>query len=539
MRLTRQQNEAAKEFLSEMESHGKFHEGVCNCRKCRLERVGLKNINDIRKWLKKLFGDEVPAILDSEHQIRSGVLMPHIRFKKPYKGVVKGFLKKRVKADSYDSYCHCCGDINIDTTLQEEVKRKINQNPSLRRDEAHMALKKFVICDKCVKKYFGYCSVCGEVHTEGTRAINLDGSGVRVCMHCLDKLQKCAYCPNHTLKVGGEFDRWLGVDVYMRVNTKLDKKYHLCPTCAGRVQQITCSRCGHDTVTSNPDLVCGRCATFVRNVHEYSFKPQMEFFVTDDKAETGPRPDELTFGFEIELENEGRMHRNDASAQIRAVWPEDYFYCMHDGSLNSAERGLELVSMPCTYRYFNENANNWEKLFKEANKCDFFGDDRSRAGCHIHLNKPAFRTYHLYKFTQFIYHEDLRDLMLFIGNRVNKRDQTYWSFDKSVIGDVRKVAKERYNYQRQRPGGYGARRAAVNVCTHTVELRFFQSTHTVSMLRSYVQFALSAFIYTQDTSLKNFSLEGYLEFLSERRKEYHDLVERLVKTSKFKPYFIK
>jgi hypothetical protein len=273
-----------------------------------------------------------------------------------------------------------------------------------------------------------------------------------------------------------------------------------------------------------------------RLINNYTYKPDPKFFGTE-RPEAGT----LYFGVEHEFEVERNLYPNEFMVKVVAADKDKLFYGKQDGSLR---HGVELVSHPMTFEYFQEKyPAKVADLITTHAQVEWQG--AKQCGVHIHMSREAFgRPYHLYKFLHFIYSE--ADLVKFIAGREgcvihgdemcsydrdrygskmawNPKSRTH---EPSVNANVLDIARGKNTH--------APRYMAANVQNRTtIELRVFASTVNHLRMRAYVQFADAAFYFTREGRMKHrhanrvINRENFESYVEQNKDRYPDLLATL------------
>ena len=126
------------------------------------------------------------------------------------------------------------------------------------------------------------------------------------------------------------------------------------------------------------EYYCEQCYG-IGNLHEYGYRPPIEFFGDAAKSPF----------LGVELETDGG---DDRSGYVRALSRLDgfdtHFWMTKDASLNN---GVEITSHPCTLAYHaNELGELYEEIRDTALARHFKSHDGGRCGLHVHVNRDFF-----------------------------------------------------------------------------------------------------------------------------------------------------
>lgn len=504
-----------EDFINFFEQSSVFIEDECNCFICRKAKFNRNySMESLQSLCKDILGFS-PFLLDKNHlKFFSSQGTPYLIDINGSINIVLNMFKDILKIKEYSSLCFYCGKPNS--------KKNIGDGKN--------------VCEHCLNSFYSLCPICEEYHIEKKRIHFTNGKKEYVCLKCIKnkKIVSCNACGVYT-KIETAKSEWLKLNKYNHILENDNETVHnyMCKACTTNYNKVNCASCGKPYFHIRNEL-CDKCTIYEQPVHDWRYKPIFDYFI-DTKKEKYGAPN-LYFGLELEFENsENKIGRNLASRLIRSKWPEQFLYCVHDGSLESRDRGLELVSMPFTYKYFIAHEDDWINVLKQVRSCGFRGDGQPRAGCHIHMNKDMFHSFHLYKLCKFVFSEDNRDLILSASKRVNITDNDYWSFNPSRYGNEKDIAKFRKNnnviYD------YNNRRTAINVTDYTVEMRIFQSTTKLPILKSYIEFCIALYKFTRDYPPKNNSTRDFCAYLINNESLYTNIIKHLTEDKNMKGYF--
>jgi len=269
-----------------------------------------------------------------------------------------------------------------------------------------------------------------------------------------------------------------------------------------------------------------------RRIHNYSYKPDPRFFGTDRR-----QPSTLYFGIEHEFEVEKKMHPESFMELVEKQDKAGLLYGKSDGSL---KHGVELVSHPMTFEYFQEKyPAGVADLIAKHGQIEW--DGRRQCGVHIHMSRDAFgKPYHLYKFLHFIYSEPAlvqkiagREGCVIGGHEMCSYDRTLYG-SKMVADRKNKRAVASVDAQvldiARGKNMYAPRYMAANVSNRTtIELRVFASTVNHLRMRAFVQFADAAFYFTREGRMKHphasrvINRTNFEAYVEKNRNKYPDL----------------
>ena len=249
-------------------------------------------------------------------------------------------------------------------------------------------------------------------------------------------------------------------------------------------------------------------------VRAWDYRPELNFH---PPTPTNPKKP-LYIGVELETSFAGRSWRDGLSTWYRHEVDEDLIYIKSDSSV---ENGIEIVTHPFEPRWGLKNFpfEAFDSLIDTYNA----RESHQSCGTHVHMNKEAFTTAHLWKFMHV--HYRLPGFLKILGGR---EDGTYARFDDTDMTvmrqDMMRIVKEKdkgQDYERY---------VAVNLRNqHTVELRYPASGTSSFLIKKNIQLALALYEfsdYLTVTDVKDGALDdpGYLVHWI-RSNDYPELAE--------------
>ena len=334
------------------------------------------------------------------------------------------------------------------------------------------------------------------------------------CEDCLEEIRKCDFCHS-------EFHS----------SQLLGNENLACPEC--REELIQCSECEEYVQEDETEIfmdgrVCQSCAHDIRKnltyLHPYAYKPEPIFYSL---------PSELMkpyYGIELEIDREEEdynSHIENHAVEIHNQSNgsdlcdyEKYVYIKQDGSL---DKGMELVTHPCTYAYHMQKMG-WKYILDECDRQGYSSHDIGTCGIHIHISKVAFGS------TITKQELNIAKLLLFF--------ETNWSnikkFSRRNTDSIKKYCDRYGNLSVSEPVEETVKKAkdakgryfAVNLQNeNTIEIRIFRGTLKIETFKASLQFThllteLMPTISLQDTLnltwnnlIETASEKGYTEFI--------------------------
>ena len=255
-----------------------------------------------------------------------------------------------------------------------------------------------------------------------------------------------------------------------------------CDVCGSRVLKLY----NYDNAGGK---YCRRCASsrLLGRTESYSYKP---YPIMHGKST------DLFMGFENEISVKSENNVQVNIAKILSHFTEDQLYIKSDSSV---QHGFEEVSHPFTFEELKKI--NWEYLFtNETTK-------HNSCGLHVHLNRTAFTTLHMYKFINFIHNNET-----FIDKIAGRKGNSY---SKSLQYTPKEGAKKKKGWDRYNK---------VNLNTeHTIELRFFAGCNDMYHFLYRLEFCHALYIFSKNNSEKNMGKDAFISFVTSNQREYPHL----------------
>lgn len=386
------------------------------------------------------------------------------------------------------------------------------------------------ICTSCAQGIY-MCDSCEEVFTDG-RGYYVGDSTI-YCESCWkeaiaqNEIELCVQCGGYSKPE----------DMLNHNGSKIceycwDERAYECMDC-GRIMfdRIDQMRWVDD------EVYCSNCYNAVAVVAAYDhFIPDPPMLMLSGEKR---RPDTLFFGCEFEIEMDWKKNYENGYTENQlgkimadAVPPGvEWGYVKHDGSMKC---GVEFVTHPMTEGFYKNNRKVIDQMFtnwKEVGfRTDQWDDEEDRYNCslHVHMSKAAFTSAHLYKFVRFFYKIPMRRLVQAISQRA-ENEFAQWARDDFKF--AAKLAKEKKNMS-------GNRYSVINLIgghwhehhmadSKTVEFRLFQGSMEPKIIHKNIEFLLSVFYFTRDTSITHITQKNYFKYLRAYRNRYRNLVNFL------------
>jgi len=340
-----------------------------------------------------------------------------------------------------------------------------------------------IFCESCFNSNFTCCESCNE-----TISIleSISGYDKKYCISCYEEIYvRCYYC-SESIEIQEAMRDNDGINYCQDCSQRF---YINCPIC-----DLHMHRDNSFNFLSNGDRVsgCRECYNNSVIIHNYSYKPNVVFFRQSKK-------ENLFFGIELEVErNESTTPTDVLASKIKK--PE--FYFKSDGSLTN---GFEIVTHPLSYEYIKKNNKLFSELFEKLNTENYKSYESTTCGMHIHLNKNAFNTWHLYRFLDFF--KNNKELIIKISQRIEPFFRRWSDINNEEFSEKEILRKAK------RKNSEGSRYTAVNLTnSKTVELRIFRGTIKYPTFMKNIEFAHSVYEFTKIKNKNSISEKEYLEF---------------------------
>jgi hypothetical protein len=279
----------------------------------------------------------------------------------------------------------------------------------------------------------------------------------------------------------------------------------ICTSCIDAYMR--CEGCGNWTSWGSDDDLCRRCYRYQEErqiaIHSWDYRPPLVFHPTVPVDPKKP----MYIGMELEVSfgTDRTPHwidyLKDWIEPLNKDWKgNDLIYIKGDSSVRN---GCEIVTHPMqprwALRHFPFDA--FDKLVTEGGA----RNSHSSAGTHIHINKEAFTTAHLWKFMQI--HFRLPTLLRQLGGR---GDVTYASFKDRDMASQRKALLE-IAKAKGKPQSVYNRYVAVNLRNeYTIELRYPAGGIKSDHIKKNIQLALALYEYSDYLTVQDIK-EGALK----------------------------
>ena len=242
----------------------------------------------------------------------------------------------------------------------------------------------------------------------------------------------------------------------------------------------------------------------------------------------------LTLGTEVEMEapNHAAATPFSRMAQIFYDAAPDKVHCKTDGSLDSYDYGVELISEPCSLQYHMFDMK-WKYLFKLATDNGYFSNDSTNGGMHVHVGREQLgetdtdRSVVIRKCIVIVYKywSKLKQFTRRLDSELNwcRKPSLTW-YRVGMTGDELRVAARQI--QTYIPD-HGARYTAVNVTnTNTIEFRIFKGTLDREIYIANLQLVSNIVRYAQTHTWDEIQASTWEDIA--QYENYRELVDYLV-----------
>ncbi len=307
--------------------------------------------------------------------------------------------------------------------------------------------------------------------------------------------------------------------------------------------EIACQECGHEcdacgelheTVRASefccdPARQCDECGEWhddesyaqrccaPLNVHNYSFRPTLRFFVENESTNFA-LPNELYMGVELEMENV-QEHLDDWYRETCEDFHEPTFsFWKEDGSLGDS--GAELVTMPATLDALR-HAFPWDALAM-LHRRGARSFHTGTCGMHIHVARSAFSSTHMWRFVK------LQTKNVAMCESVGQRESNSWA-RWSDGGNVDDSGVPLPEYVKGKDAN-DERYVAINFQNSaTVELRYFRGNLVPESILAKFEFVHAMWKYTKKlgvSDVRNGALDSgaFLAWARAHATEYSTFV---------------
>jgi hypothetical protein len=285
-----------------------------------------------------------------------------------------------------------------------------------------------------------------------------------------------------------------------------------CPGCGGHYERTECQE---DPLIQGT-FYCRSCFPVQTTIRSYNFIPNYQPFL-DAKEENDRK--KLLFGIEIEVEDlNGRSRETHAGIAQGVMRKMPFLFCKHDGSIHC---GFEMVTQPLSWKFLQNHFSEFQPMF-ELSKDGFRSFQTETCGMHVHMSKAAFTHIHLYKFLRMFY--DFPQFIALISQRHRISKLLRWA---SLTPGEKLTRKAKT--MRQCENKY----VAVNLLhPNTVEIRVFRGTINPCSFMKNVEFCKAVYDFTKHASLKELTLENFIAFAKQGKKDFPNLF-RFLNDNKF------
>lgn len=256
-----------------------------------------------------------------------------------------------------ENWCRCC--------VKESFYKCDDCGELVHRDDAYETVDGGHICERCRDYDYVYCDCCQRYERAEFDGVFVDGD--YYCENCKDEHLVCC----------DDCGEWFRKDDCRRT----ENCRWICDSCYEE-GYITCEDCGavvsyDDSECVNDCYYCSDCATNHRTPDGVYGYHEYHCGYTKHKCE-GETTD-MYFGVELECD--------DGSFDYDPFeYHSDLLHFERDGSLS--EDGVELITMPCSLRYHQEEYP-WKGVCEKLLRQGFRSHDTDNCGLHVHISRHA------------------------------------------------------------------------------------------------------------------------------------------------------
>ena len=297
----------------------------------------------------------------------------------------------------------------------------------------------YPICESCYYDYFFTCEDCGEIyHNDDSYCIaNGDYS---VCCDCIDNYHYCDNC-----------------NEYFSGNYHYENDYCYCDNCYQEQ------------------------GGGMLSYHEYV---EWKFYKSEKDKPIIINDREYLMGVGTEIEQEPRGSYN-VQGVINAINNNINAVAMEDGSLNCG--GVEIITHPQTWNYFQEHKQDYVKFFEELKNLDY--KNCGHCGLHFHITRPDEDTIA----RAIVLLESFKEEIKVLSRRSQERLNQWATFitDNCYEEDKLKFQSQKFLKEDYLQKGH-SRYSALNLTnSNTIEFRFFAGVNNFEEFWSALQFIVN------------------------------------------------
>lgn len=355
------------------------------------------------------------------------------------------------------------------------------------------------VCQSCLDLEFAFCEECNTYHRKENchTLLCLDEETNRkkaktICEDCLQFGENYYYCE--------KCETWHDCRIDDRIQTGYG--YDICQECFETAGFGICSDCHGvyllDDLKEVPGaagVLCNSCAArFARDaIRGYSYKPAPKYKVESkhDQYDTDRNIKDLLFGVELEIDKGS----DDTGCANELIHSNTDIYCKHDGSL---ERGVEIVSHPCTLKYHLKELG-WDQIVEISRKYGFKSHDAKTCGLHVHVGRRQLgkndteRDNTAAKVVLAVYRH--WENMVKFARRLPS--QLHWAERNSVDFDF--IEDEASLIDAALESEESGRYQAVNLCnSYTIEFRIFRGSLELNTIKATLEMVNNICKYCKD-----------------------------------------
>lgn len=395
---------------------------------------------------------------------------------------------------------------------------------------------------------FVTCATCGSV-IKKSEAIERDGT-----YYCEECCLPCEDC-----------DEMIPVDDIIELNRRLSVRYYthrcVCPDCRDHGNYFVCDDCEEDitedgiALSDDDHTICYRCRdnwvecyechrVLPRNDAEWN-EDNDEYYCSDCFADyTPPRGDVFhSYGYkpydrrpnfhDMEDETDVKLHfgieqetdkgncRSDYCEELYDLGQDDQFIMKYDGSLDN---GVEIVSYPCSFRYFMEKYP-LDEIHEIAKKYHYKAHDAGTCGLHIHVSRVGLgenqTEQDLNIAKMMLMYDKFWDNIVIFSRRSS--GQLDWACKPDA--DIKKEDTNARAIEKAKRNQWDHRRAVNLQHDNTVEFRIFRGSLNPSTVKASIQFCKVMVDYVMSHNLAECQDAVWADLV---KSDYAELNEYLV-----------
>ena len=331
------------------------------------------------------------------------------------------------------------------------------------------------LCQNCFEENYFECQDCGDIHNKEEGYYVDSNYGYWVCDNC--------YCNNYfTCEDCGEIH-------HLDECCNISDCYCICESCYENGNYHYCDNCNEyfsgDCHYNNDYCYCDSCyeeqGGGMLSYHEYV---EWKFYKSEKDQPIIINDREYLMGIGTEIEQEPRGSYN-VQGVINAINNNINAVAMEDGSLNYG--GVEIITHPQTWNYFQEHKQDYVKFFEELKNLDY--KNCGHCGLHFHITRPDEDTIA----RAIVLLESFKEEIKVLSRRSQERLNQWATFitDNCYEEDKLKYQSQKFLKEDYLQKGH-SRYSALNLTnSNTIEFRFFAGVNNFEEFWSALQFIVN------------------------------------------------